>query len=104
MIPTNLITFTVLAAVCAVWILGLHAVTRRDKILGFVDMTAKKGFINHVTKPMFDCPTCMSSVHGCLFYLIGLDGSIWLLPIFCITVAGLVDVFAGMAGWNRGEE
>jgi hypothetical protein len=42
----------------------------------------------------------MSSVHGVLFYLIGLDGSLWLLPIFCITVAGLVDVFAGMAGWK----
>jgi len=41
-------------------------------------------------KPLFLCPPCMSSVWGLIGWFVFYNGSIILLPFYCLSLCGLV--------------
>ena len=64
-------------------ILGIHKSTREGMIFGFIENTLyckvhsifkadyqEENWINWIWKPLFDCPTCMSSFWGTVYYYI----------------------------------
>lgn len=62
--------------------IGVHAVTRRDKLLGFVQLWIrdKNGDLkNRLFEPLFECVTCTASVWGTIVYLafIGFEFERW---------------------------
>ena len=60
-----------------------------------------------ISKPLSECPTCMSSVHGQMWaiptaVLLGLPW--WICPLWSVCLAGLVEVLTGLSGWKGGGE
>jgi hypothetical protein len=74
----------------ALLISGLHLASYEGMILGFLP---NLGLPSWLEKPLFDCPTCMASVHGTYPYLIA--SSIINLPLWGLVI--YIPVLAGMS-------
>lgn len=80
---------TMVLALC--WIRGFHFLFLEGEIFGKLGEKIRLRLIDWMTKPLFDCPFCMPSVHGTLFYfLFCSDNPIYMWPIFCVGLCGLV--------------
>ena len=80
---------TMVLALC--WIHGFHFLFLQGEIFysvwNWIDNRMPEWFM----KPVFDCPYCMASVHGTLFYFLFCnDNPIYMWPIFCVGLCGLV--------------
>lgn len=52
----------------ALFIVGLHLATGEEMIFNRPALWIERHVPYWATKPMFNCPTCMASLHSILFY------------------------------------
>lgn len=76
-------------------IMGIWKLLQKDMLLGsFGDWMFKK-LGKFYSKPVFDCPPCMSSIWGTAFFFAArLDSMMpwWLFPLHCLALCGLATV------------
>ena len=70
------------------WIYGVNCVFAEGFIFERVGDWIADRVPQWVTKPLFDCPACMSSVHGTISFFI-FNGDFMLWPVFCVCVCGV---------------
>lgn len=86
----------------SLFIFGLKAVTywecdefrqpSEKKLLWFLSYYAEKYYPSFMHKPLISCTICMASFWGAMFFLLFTDFSLFLLPIYCISLAGLNSI------------
>jgi hypothetical protein len=94
-----MIHFILLIIITVFWIWGVKVLFKKGEILGAQGEWMRSKWPKWVVKPLFSCPSCMSSVHNTLIYFMGLHfnqlpiliSSNWLLfwPFFCTCTAGI---------------
>jgi len=70
-------------------IAGLHIATRDGMIFGYAQYI---GLPIWLEKPLFDCPTCMSSLHGWYIFMIAANyysWPLWVLLFYITVLAGV---------------
>lgn len=70
-------------------IAGIHLATYDEMILVWLHYI---GLPSWLEKPLFDCPTCMASVHGTYVYLLALSYinlPLWGLVLYIPVLAGI---------------
>lgn len=73
----------------AAWIWGFHYTFKSGEIFGKIGDLGRKHLHQDLISPLYDCPFCMSSVHGTIFYYLFLQSYGWLLWIvFCFGLCG----------------
>ena len=80
-----MIEFIELLLITSLWIWGVH---------GFFQLSGLSEGLNwlpsKITKPLWDCPPCQSSVHGTIsFALFHHDINLFLWPVFVFCLCGL---------------
>jgi hypothetical protein len=88
-----LASFIALLFLTSLWSWGVHAFFELTGIeLWFRGVDSIPPIIplpEWIRKPLFECPPCMSSLHGTIaFFIIG-DFSIYFWPVFCFCLCGL---------------
>ncbi len=73
----------------SLFIIGLHKITREGMLLEKAGTWAVKILGEFWSKPVTECPPCMASVWGLLFYFIFVQGGVVLLPFYLLTLVGL---------------
>lgn len=84
-----MIDLIILLLVNAFHIAGLHLATRDGMIFGMIQYL---GLPIWIENPLFDCPTCMASIHGSYVFLIAANAwglSYWLLLLYIPVLAGV---------------
>lgn len=80
----EILQFIAFLIVSSLWIWGIH---------GFFQLTGFSDSFNWlpswITKPLWDCPPCESSVHGTAIFFIFTNFDFMLWPVFCICLCGL---------------
>lgn len=74
---------------CTLWIWGFYALFQEPFILYKLGDWMRYLLPKFITKPLFDCMVCMASVHGTLFYVIFVRGTLIEWVVFCVSVCGL---------------
>lgn len=70
----------------SIWCLGVYCIFSPNYILGSVGEFVRKDLPRWVTKPLFDCPPCMASVHGTLIHFTyGGDVFSWIPFVVCLS-------------------
>jgi hypothetical protein len=70
------------------WIWGIKCLFAEHMILGTVAVKLRELIPTYITKPLFDCPPCMSSIHGSFIYLVYSGRSIQEWILYCILLCG----------------
>jgi len=83
--------FTPLIINCLV-IFGVYAVTREGMLLEKISKLLVKVFGEFYSKPFTECPTCMSSIWGTLFYFVFVSQGFLLWPFYLLALAGLIHI------------
>lgn len=82
--------YFMIMALCVAWIWGFNYTFKPGEIFGDIGDWMRDTFQDRISKPLFDCPFCMSSVHGTAFFVVFLWGYPWYLwIIFCFSLTGL---------------
>lgn len=83
-----MIDFILLLVLTSTWCFGFRALFQPDMILEKVGdwMWDKSEF---VSKPLFQCPPCMASIHGSIAFILFNDFFILQWIAFCICLCGL---------------
>jgi hypothetical protein len=91
MTPSEVTPLLLIALFNALHIIGLHLSTGEGMINYWVHQATAK-LPNWLTKPLFDCPTCMASIHSTYFYWYFADLT-WVAllayPFYITAVAGI---------------
>lgn len=74
------------------WIWGFNYTFKTGEIFGVIGDWGRKHFHDNVIKPIYDCPYCMSSLHGTIFYLYFLQCGFVLWVVFCFGLCGFVAI------------
>ena len=72
------------------WVWGVNCLFSPGMLLGESAALLRKVLPRFFTKPLFDCPPCMASVHGTLAYLYLFNSwhpGQWI--VFCVAVCGV---------------
>jgi len=70
-------------------IIGLHKITREGMLLEKVGTWSVKYFGSFWSNPITECPPCMASVWGILFYFLFVNAGFLILPFYLVALAGL---------------
>ena len=82
--------YLIVMAVTLAFIWGLNYACRSGEIFGDPADWMRAHAPKWINTPLFDCPYCMSSVWGTIFFVIFLWGLPWYLwVIFCFCLTGL---------------
>lgn len=85
--------FALVAIVCCAWIWGFNYTFLTGEIFGLIGDLGRRNLNENVIKPIYDCPYCMSSIHGTTFFILFLrDYPWWMWIIFCFVVCGGVAI------------
>ena len=79
--------------VALLWIWGLNYAFKPGEILGVPGDWMRDHWPKWLTTPLFDCPYCMSSIHGTGFFIVFLWGypwPLWIVFVVCLTGAGAI--------------
>lgn len=80
------------------WIWGFHYTFKTDEVFGDIGDWGRKHLNGHAILPFYDCPQCMSSVHGTLMYYLFLSDYGWdLWVLFCFALCGLSAIVSSMS-------
>ncbi len=81
-------------AVAVPVIIGIWTLFLPDMLLGPIGKAWDRRLPEMLQKPLYQCPPCMSSVHG-FWIWIALGGSIEpMLIIFCLALCGILRILA----------
>lgn len=82
--------FLLVLAVTVFWQWGFSYSFRSDEVLGKPGDWMRKNFPEWVNKPLFDCPYCMASIHGSIFFFIFLSSyPLFMWPVFVVCCTGV---------------
>jgi len=82
--------FILLLIVGACWTWGVYCLFGEGYIFGTVGSRLKKdGLPTWAAKPLFDCPPCMSSIHGFTISAIYFDFHIYPMMAYMVCLCGL---------------
>jgi hypothetical protein len=71
------------------WIWGFNYTFKSGEIFGKIGDWGRKNLNENIISPLYDCPFCMSSVHGTIFYFLFLQPYGWFLwVVFCFALCG----------------
>lgn len=73
----------------SLWIWGFHALFAKEMILERVGDWLCDRLPEWITRPVFDCPTCQSSIHGTLVYFLFVNTGLLMWPVYCVCLCGL---------------
>lgn len=77
-------------AVATVFCWGFSYCFHSDEVFGKAGDYMRNYWPKWATNPLFDCPYCMGSVYGTLFFIVFLWGYPWYLwIIFCFCITGI---------------
>jgi hypothetical protein len=75
------------------WIRGFEYTFNDGEIFGKTGNWMRDKFPEWVSKPLFNCRYCMSSVHGTLIFCLLLWGYPWYMwVVFCFCTCGFVTI------------
>ena len=91
---------TIETYLCALFVnlfinLGIYTLMRPGMLLGPIGDYLYMKAPEHVHKPLFSCPPCMSSVWGTTFFFLSdLHNLVpyWLFPVHCLILCGLTTI------------
>lgn len=94
------------------WIIGVWNAAEPDEILGsianWMSGSPSQGIPRHVpewiTKPLYDCPVCMASVHGILWWCLFQPFTVWLLPFYVVCLSGASKILVILVVQQDKEE
>lgn len=82
-----MVDFLILLILTFLWCYGVRTLFSEGFLLERVgDWAWEKS--EFISKPLFQCPPCQSSIHGTIAYFIFFDGFLLWIP-FCICLCGL---------------
>lgn len=71
------------------WCWGVNYTFSDGEIFGKIGNWGRKHLPQDLISPIYDCPFCMSSLHGTLFYLMFLqEYGVIMWVIFCFGICG----------------
>lgn len=71
------------------WVWGVKCLFDEGMLLGFIGKLMRDKMPSWLSKPLFDCPPCMSSVHGTLVYLIFYPEGVFLWFFYIVVLCGV---------------
>lgn len=84
-----MIDVLILMAFNSLYCVGLHITTRKNHLFHFID---NNNWPDWVKKPLYDCPTCMASVHGSIVYWVVMEwtlGNLYIWPFYLFALCCL---------------
>lgn len=85
--------FILTSVACCAWQWGFNYTFLTGEIFGPIGDWGRRNLNANVIKPIYDCPYCMSSIHGTAFFIVFLSGyPWWMWPVFCFSVCGWVAI------------
>ncbi len=81
--------FILLLIVGSAWIWGIHCLFADGYILEQIGEKAWVRWPKWITKPLFICPPCMSSVHGFLVSAVYYDFHIYPMLVYMVCLCGV---------------
>lgn len=85
-----MVEFIELLFITSLWIWGMHGFMVVTDLPRTLYIKSRIKVPEWIRKPLFECPPCMSSIHGTTaFSLFHHDLNLLLLPIFCFCLCGL---------------
>lgn len=82
--------FLMVLAVTVFWQWGFSYAFHSDEVLGKLGDLMRKKWPEWVNKPLFDCPYCLSSVHGSILFWIFLSSyPLIMWPVFVVCCTGV---------------
>lgn len=86
--------FLMVMAVTVFWQWGFSYCFRSDEVFGWAGDWMRKNWKEWVNKPLFDCPYCLSSIHGSIFFWMFLNEyPLIMWPIFIVGLTGVSALF-----------
>ena len=85
----------------SLWIWGFRCLFSEGMALDIVGDWLEDSYSEWITKPLFGCTACMSSVHGTISYFVFVNTGIWLWPVFCVCVCGLNFIIVKLTSKER---
>jgi hypothetical protein len=86
----------IVAILNILWIIGIYKVTDQGMILGGGASWLTEKLPHWVTKPLFNCVYCMSSVHGLAFF--PFTGLSWyFFPVYVVCIVGALTIIVPYA-------
>lgn len=80
--------------VALAWQWGVSYCFRSDEVFGKAGDWMRKHWHKNINTPLFDCPYCLSSIHGSAFFWFFLNEYNWYLwPVFIVGLTGLGALF-----------
>lgn len=80
--------------VALAWQWGFAYAFRSDEVLGKPGDWMREHWPKWINTPLFDCPYCLSSIHGSAFFWFFLNDYNWYLwPVFVVGLTGLGALF-----------
>jgi len=84
----TIIDLLLMVALGTMWIWGIKCLFAEHMVLGKFAIKLRNLYPVYLTKPLFDCPPCMASIHGTLIYLLYSGKSIQEWILFCVVLCG----------------
>lgn len=82
--------YFMIMALCLFWIWGINYAFKPGEILGQPGDWIRNNWPSWLVTPLFDCPYCMSSIHGTVFFWFFLSDYEWYLwPVFVVSLTGI---------------
>jgi hypothetical protein len=82
--------FLQVLAVAVFWVWGFNYAFKPGEILGKPGDWMRDHWPKALTTPLFDCPYCMSSIHGTGFYFVFLlEYPLYFWPILVVSITGV---------------
>ena len=99
-----MIDFLLHILIVSVWIFGINCLFAKDHFFEKIgnlfrtetDDIPPQYEMNWLTKPLFDCASCMASVHGLLWYFLGFP----LCFHDALPLRLLIPFLISLCGWN----
>jgi len=91
----------------SLWIWGVRCLFSKGMALDTVGDWLEDSYSKWITKPLFGCAPCMSSIHGTIGYFIFVNQGIELWPLYCFCLCGLNFIIVKLTSKERiiiGEE
>lgn len=78
----------------ACWICGFEYTFNTGEVFGAAGDWMRDKLPESINKPLFDCPYCMASFHGTLFFMRFLSDNyaVDMYIVFCFSLCGLIAI------------